>query len=104
MKSVRQHLKEKLEDVHFKEVHELDQLKLALIKPIIEYRIKNNLTQKQLANEVGVTQQYISKIEKGVFSDMEMVAEILHHIGLQIKKVTVKFKQIKSGEKCAKMQ
>lgn len=102
MKSVRQHLQEKLKDVHFKEVYELDQLKFALIKPIVEYRIKNNLTQKQLADEVGVTQQYISKIENGVFSDMEMVAEILHHIGLQIKKVTVKFKQIKSGKKYVK--
>ena len=63
---VSDYLKEKLKDPYFKELYELEVQKYAIISKIVEYRIKNDLTQSQLAKEVGVSQQQISKVENGV--------------------------------------
>jgi DNA-binding XRE family transcriptional regulator len=67
---VDEHLKEKLKDPYFKELYELEEQKLGIVKRIIDYRVKNNLTQGQLARKARVTQQHISKIENGDFSSI----------------------------------
>lgn len=81
----RDHLKEMLKDPYFKELHELDQQKLAVVKKIIAYRIKHNLNQRQLAKQIGVTQQHISKIENGEFSSVATLEKILLAIGYSVK-------------------
>jgi len=87
MKSVRKHLDDKMKDVRFKEHYELDLVKLQFIKPIIAYRIKHKLSQKALAKRVGVSQQQISKVESGDFSNFDTVLKILFAIGVTITKV-----------------
>ena len=87
--SVEEHLKQKLKDPYFKELYELDEQKLAIVKRIIDYRIRNNLTQGQLAQRAGVTQQHISKIENGEFSNIATLEKVLLFIGY-----TVKFKAV----------
>ena len=62
---VSDHLKEKIKDPYFKELYELEAQKYAIVEKIVEYRIKHKMTQGQLAEKVGVTQQQISKIENG---------------------------------------
>jgi len=89
VKQVNRHLEEKLKDPYFKELYELEEQKLAIVKRIIDYRIKNNLTQGQLAKRVGVTQQHISKIENGEFSSIATLEKVLLFIGF-----TVKFKVV----------
>lgn len=81
----RDHLKEMLKDPYFKELHELDQQKLEVVKKIIAYRIKHNLNQRQLAKQIGVTQQHISKIENGEFSSVATLEKILLAIGYSVK-------------------
>ena len=81
----RDHLKEELKDPYFKELYELDQQKLAVVKKIIAYRIKHNLNQGQLAKRIGVTQQHISKIENGEFSSMTTLEKVLLGIGYRVK-------------------
>ena len=85
MKQVSKHLEEKLKDPYFKELYELEEQKLAIVKRIIEYRIKNNLTQGQLAKRVGVSQQHISKIENGEFSSIATLEKVLLFIGFTVK-------------------
>lgn len=79
--SVKNHLKEKLKDPYFKEIYEIEQQKFKIVRMIIDYRIKHNLNQKQLAQKVGVTQQYISKIENGIFSSIMSLEKVLLAIG-----------------------
>jgi len=82
---VDDYLKELLKDPYFREQYELDQQKLAIVKPIIAYRIKHKLTQGALAKLVGVTQQHISKIESGEFSSMATLENVLLRIGFTVK-------------------
>lgn len=82
---VDEHLKEKLKDPYFKELYELQEQKLDIVKRIIDYRIAHSLTQRQLAKKAGVTQQHISKIENGDFSNILTLEKILLFIGYTVK-------------------
>ncbi|MEA3305899.1 MAG: helix-turn-helix domain-containing protein [Candidatus Omnitrophota bacterium] len=84
LERVDEHLKEKLKDPCFKELYELEQQKLSLIKKIIEYRINHNLTQGQLAKKLGITQQHISKIENCEFSSLPTLLKVLLYVGFKI--------------------
>jgi DNA-binding XRE family transcriptional regulator len=83
-KSTKGLLNKDLKDPYFKELYELDQQKRKIVKPIIAYRIKHKLTQGQLAKKLGVTQQHISKIEGGDFSNIETLINILRHVGFRV--------------------
>ena len=83
--TVRDHLKEELKDPYFKELHELSQQKLEVVKKIIAYRIKNKLNQRQLAKQLGVSQQHISNIENGTFSSIATLEKVLLGIGYSVK-------------------
>ena len=83
---VKEHIVEKLKkDAGFKERYDLILQKAEIAEKIIDYRIKHNLTQAELADELGVSQQYISRIEEGHFSTLEMVEHVLSYIGYRLK-------------------
>jgi transcriptional regulator with XRE-family HTH domain len=84
-RTVNEHLQEKLKNPYFKELYELEQQKNNIVKKIIDYRIKNKLTQEQLADYVGVSQQHISKIENGEFSSVTTLEKVLLRIGLTVQ-------------------
>ena len=74
MKKVDDYIKEKLKrNPDFKARYDLIKEKVAIVKKIIAYRIQHKLSQEQLAREIGVTQQYISKIEEGEFSNLDSI-------------------------------
>lgn len=85
LQNVDEHLKEKLKDPYFRELYELEEQKLKIVKRIISYRIRNKLSQQQLAKRAGVTQQHISKIENGAFSSMTTLEKLLLFIGYTVK-------------------
>lgn len=96
--TVKEHLQEKLKDPYFKELHELEQQKFGIVRKIIDYRIKNNLSQAQLAKRIHVSQQHISKIESGEFSSVITLEKVLLAIGMTVRieavKLNVKHPQI----------
>ncbi len=85
LKRVDIHLKGKLKDPYFKELYELEEQKLKIAKKIIQYRMKHNLTQSQLAKRIGITQQHLSKIENGEFSNILTLEKALLFIGYKVK-------------------
>jgi DNA-binding XRE family transcriptional regulator len=89
---VSEHLKEELKDPYFKELYELGQQKMEVVKKIITYRIKHKLSQKQLAKKIGVSQQHISKIENSEFSSIETLEKVLLGIGMAVKISAVELK------------
>ena len=85
LEPVNTHLEEKLKDPYFRELYELEEQKLQIVKRIVDYRMKHNISQKQFADKAGVTQQHISKIEKGEFSSVTTLEKVLIFIGYTVK-------------------
>ncbi len=85
LQKVESHLQDKLKDLYFRELQELENQKMEIVKRIIDYRIKHNLNQKQLAHKAGVSQQHISKIESGEFSNILTLEKVLLMIGYTVK-------------------
>ena len=79
------HLKELLKVPRFKKLYALEEQKLAVVKPIIAYRVKHGLTQGEFAERAGVTQQHISKIENGNFSSLKTLKKALLLAGYQVR-------------------
>lgn len=57
--------KEKLKDPVFKAEYDKLQPEFAIIRAVIEARIKKGLTQKVLAGRIGTKQSVISRLESG---------------------------------------
>ena len=57
-----------------------------MIESVIEYRAENNLTQKELAENIGVKQQVISRFERGLVNPrIDFVQKILNATGKDIE-------------------
>lgn len=65
MSEFRELLNEQLKDPEFKKEWDDIQPEMDVIRAMIAARSKQNLTQKELAEKVGMTQADISKLEKG---------------------------------------
>ncbi len=85
LEKVDAHLEEQMKDPHFQQLYAVEKQKLALVKPVLAYQIKHGLNQKQLAERAGVTQQHISKIESGDFSNIATLVKVLLYVGFTIR-------------------
>ena len=74
---VQEHLREKLHDPQFKESYAVELFKAQVAKEVVQVRMKEGLTQEELADKVGVSQQEISKIENGEFQQIKTVVRVL---------------------------
>lgn len=59
----KEHLAKSLKDPEFKKLWEESEVEYQLSRKIIEHRLKNKLTQSDLAKKVKTTQAVISRIE-----------------------------------------
>lgn len=65
MKSLDRYLEEQLSDREFQAEWENKQPEMDVIRAIVEARVSQNLTQKELAEKTGINQADISKLENG---------------------------------------
>lgn len=94
---ISEHLEEKIKDPYFKDLYELEEQKFSVVKKIVAFRVQHKLSQNQLAEKIGVTQQHISKIENGDFSSFATLAKILFNVGYAVRLQTIPIGQNKSS-------
>ncbi len=64
---------------------QLETSKLELLMHLVEYREKKGLTQKQLADKLGVKQQVVARIENGSNITLETLIKFLAVLGIVFK-------------------
>ncbi|MCI8883816.1 MAG: helix-turn-helix transcriptional regulator [Lachnospiraceae bacterium] len=65
MSELKDFLEDQLQDREFKKEWENIQPEMDVIRAIVDARISQNLTQKELADRTGINQADISKLENG---------------------------------------
>ena len=65
MKTLNEFLNEQLENPEFKKEYENIQPEMDVIRAIVDARVSQNLTQRELAERTGINQADISKLENG---------------------------------------
>ena len=65
MKTLNLFLNEQLENPEFKKEYENIQPEMDIIRAIVDARVSQNLTQRELAERTGINQADISKLENG---------------------------------------
>ena len=65
MKTLNEFMTEQLKDPEFREEYDKIQPELDVIRALVEARISQNLTQKELAVRTGIDQADISKLANG---------------------------------------
>jgi len=80
--------KELLKDLKVKKAYDELEPEYTLISALIEKRIKENLTQKELAEKIGTTQSAISRFELGEVSPrLDFLKKVAKAVGAKIKVV-----------------
>ena len=77
---------DELADNDLKQLFELDDILVDISLKIINYRIDNNLSQKQLARKLGISQSMVSKLESGEYNPtVEQLWKISKKLGWSFK-------------------
>lgn len=81
-----EYLDEQLKDPEFKKEWEDIQPEMDVIRAMIDTRISQNLTQKELATRTGINQADISKLENGTRNpSLKLLKRFAAGMGMQLK-------------------
>ena len=79
-------LNEQLKDPEFREEWEDIQPEMDVIRAMMEARISQNLTQKELAERTGINQADISKLENGTRNpSLKLLKRLADGMGMTLK-------------------
>lgn len=86
MSEFRDLLNEQLKDPEFKKEWDDIQPEMDVIRAMIDNRIAQNLTQKELAERTGINQADISKLENGTRNpSLKMLKRLAAGMGMDLK-------------------
>ena len=86
MSEVQELLQEQLKDPDFKKEWDDIQPEMDVIRAMIDARIEQNLTQKELAARTGIDQADISKLENGTRNpSLKLLKKLASGLGMQLK-------------------
>lgn len=86
MSEFREFLNEQLQDEEFKREWENIQPEMDIIRALVDARISQNLTQKELAERVGMNQADISKLENGTRNpSLKLLKRLAEGMGMTLK-------------------
>ena len=79
-------LNEQLQDSEFRKEYEAIQPEMDVIRAIVDARISQNLTQKELSERSGINQADISKIENGTRNpSLNLLKRLADGMGMTLK-------------------
>ena len=86
MSEFRDFLNEQLQDDEFRKEWEDIQPEMDVIRAIVDARISQNLTQKELAERTGINQADISKLENGTRNpSLKLLKRLADGMGMTLK-------------------
>lgn len=86
MKKLDDFLKEQLQDQEFRKEYDDLQPEFDVIRAIVDARIAQNLTQKELAEKTGINQADISKLENGTRNpSINLLKRLADGMGMVLK-------------------
>ena len=86
MSEFRELLNEQLKEPEFEKEWNEIQPEMDVIRAMVDMRIKQNLTQKELASRTGIDQADISKLENGTKnSSLKLLKKLAAGMGMQLK-------------------
>lgn len=86
MSEFRELLNEQLKDSEFEKEWNEIQPEMDVIRAMVDMRIKQNLTQKELASRTGIDQADISKLENGIKNpSLKLLKKLAAGMGMQLK-------------------
>ena len=88
MSSYKDYKKRALQNPEVKAEYDALQPEYDIIQAMIDARVQQNMTQKDLSAKTGITQADISRIENGTRNpSLSMVKKLAHGLGMQLKLV-----------------
>lgn len=86
MSSYKEYKEKVLKNPEVRAEYEALEPEYDIIQAIIDARVKQNMTQKELSERTGITQADISRIENGTRNpSLNMVKRIAKGLGLRLK-------------------
>lgn len=86
MSSYRDYKEKVLQNPEVKAEYDALQPEYEIIQAMIDARISQNITQKELSAKTGITQADISRIENGTRNpSLSMVKKLAQGLGMQLK-------------------
>ena len=86
MSEFRELLNEQLKEPEFEKEWNEIQPEMDVIRAMVDMRIKQNLTQKELASRTGIDQADISKLENGTKNpSLKLLKKLVAGMGMQLK-------------------
>ena len=86
MSGYKDYKKRALQNPEVKAEYDALQLGYDIIQAMIDARVQQNMTQKDLSAKTGITQADISRIENGTRNpSLSMVKKLAHGLGMQLK-------------------
>lgn len=86
MRSYKEYKEKVLQNPEIKAEYDVLQPEYDIIQAMINARIKQNITQKELSVRTGITQADISRIENGTRNpSLNMVKKLAQGLGMQLK-------------------
>lgn len=86
MSELQEFLNEQLQDDDFRKEWEDIQPEMDVIRAMVDARISQNLTQKELAERTGINQADISKLENGTRNpSLKLLKRLADGMGMTLK-------------------
>ena len=86
MQTLNQYKDEQMKDIAFAKEYEAVQPEMDVIRAIVEARISQNITQKELAERTGINQADISKLENGTRNpSVNLLKRLADGMGMALK-------------------